>query len=159
LQQKEEALLKDCFEDLVKLFKRSASLAFLNEPLKKWITKSSNIWHFNLFTELMNQNATGLKELIATVTPHFKQFLLNENYKTHINSAQILSLVGFFCTASTYTGDASYLQALLSHEGIMQYLTTSRGFVNTLPFLQKGPSYHDVKYHLKAIELLTIHHY
>ncbi len=40
---REEATLKDIFEDLVNVFSKSNSFGFLNEALKKTISKTANI--------------------------------------------------------------------------------------------------------------------
>ena len=48
---------------------------------------------------------------------------------------------------------------MISNENILGYLATNKGFINTTAFFQKNPSIHDVKNHIKAITLLTKHHY
>jgi len=107
-QQKDEATLKESCDDILNIFLLSTSFSFLNEPLKKYLNKASNIWHINLFTDLMDRSAKGLEEVITTVASQFKHMLQAENFKTTVNYSQILALVGFFCSASDYLKDSSY---------------------------------------------------
>lgn len=55
--------------------------------------------------------------------------------------------------------DASYFTWILQTDSILLYLATSKGFVNTPGYLQKNPTFYDVKNHLHAIELILVAHY
>ena len=121
--------------------------------------KASNIWHVTLLTELLDHSKPDLSDLITTAAPHFKTMLSSENFKATANYSQILSLIGFFCSASTYTKDKSYVQWMVQHDAIRDYVATIKGFVNTIGYFQKGPSIYEVKNHMKAIEKFIIWHY
>ena len=41
----------------------------------------------------------------------------------------------------------------------MTYFSTTKGFVNTIGYFQKNPSFYDVRNHLLVIELLLLSHY
>jgi hypothetical protein len=51
---KEEPVLKEAHNDILNIFLMSESFSFLNESLKKIISKASNIWQVQLFTDLID---------------------------------------------------------------------------------------------------------
>ena len=69
---KEENGLRETYEDLKGLYQQADSLSFLAEPLKKAISKASNICHINLFTDLIDSKQKDLNEVIAVVASQFK---------------------------------------------------------------------------------------
>lgn len=133
----------------------ASSLSFIAEPLKKLITKPLNVWHINLFTDLMDAKAKDLGEVISVVGPQFKQMLSSENFKTTANYSTIIALTGFFCSAFIYTSDPSYVTWMIQNEGILGYFATKKGYVNTLGYFLKNPNQHDVKNHIKVITHFT----
>ena len=66
----------------------------------------------------------------------------------------ILALVGFHARASLYLEDPSVFSWIVGTEPILTYLVTSKGYVNTATYFQKRPSYHDIRNHMLAMELL-----
>ena len=119
------------------------------------ITKPLNIWHINLFTDLLDAKGKDLGDVISVVAPQFKQMLSSENFKTTANFSIIIALTGFFCSSFIYTSDASYLTWMIQNEGILGYFATKKGYVNTLGYSLKNPTQHDVKNHIKAITHFT----
>ena len=63
-----------------------------------------------------------------------------ENFKSTVNYSIILSLVAFFIKAYNKTDDKSYIQWILDNDAIMTYLTTSRGYINTLAYFLRSPT-------------------
>jgi hypothetical protein len=119
------------------------------------ITKPLNIWHINLFTDLLDAKSKDLGDVISVVAPQFKQMLSSENFKTTANFSIIIALTGFFCSAFIYTSDPSYLTWMIQNEGILGYFATKKGYVNTLGYFLKNPTQHDVKNHIKVITHFT----
>jgi len=81
-----------------------------------------------------------------------------ENLKTTVNYPMILALVGFHARASLYLSEPGAFNWIYGTD-VVGYLSSSKGYVNTLTYFQKRPSYHDIKSHLLAIELLLAGHY
>jgi hypothetical protein len=131
--QKEDTYLKESYADFLKLFEYSDQLSSLAETFKKAVTKSANIWHVHLVTDLMEKGLKDLQGLVAAVQPHFKQMLNTENLKTTVNYPIILALAGFHARASLYLSDPSAFNWIYGTE-ILGYFATSKGYVNTLTY-------------------------
>lgn len=69
---KDEPVLKYAFEDILNIVEMNEDILFLDDILKKLINKTNNIWHVNLFIELMIKNNIKMDETLKIVTPHFK---------------------------------------------------------------------------------------
>ena len=74
-QFKDEAALKDTYEDILGLFKLSVQKSFLVEPLKKFVSKSASVYHLQLFIDLLDSESTDMNEVLAVVSPQFKTML------------------------------------------------------------------------------------
>lgn len=131
--QKEDTHLKESYADFLKLFEFSDQLASLTETFKKAVSKSANIWHVHLVTDLMEKGLKDLQGIVGAVQPHFKQMLSAENFKTTVNYPMILALVGFHARASLYLSDPSAFNWIYGTE-ILSYLGTSKGYVNSLTY-------------------------
>lgn len=129
---KDEPTLKDSYKVVLDVFSFSTTFNFLSDSLSKVVNRTSSIWHINLFSDLLDLNIKECQSFIAIAAAHFKAMLSNENFKTTANYSMILSLTGFFCSLTTYSKDQAHLLWMVSHEGIMGYFCTSKGFANSL---------------------------
>ena len=156
---KDEPVLKEAVEDILHILLACDDLAFINEVIKKNVSKAAISWQVSLVTELILQSKKDLTETIAIVAPQFKQMLTKENFTSAINYSQILSLTAFFCTAFQHTHDKSYIQWIIDNDNIIAYFTKNKGFVNTPAYIKKNPSRYDIKHHLLIIQALMLQHY
>lgn len=53
-QFKDDAALKDSYDDILGLFKLTDQKCYLAEPLKKLVTKSASVSHVQLFVDLLD---------------------------------------------------------------------------------------------------------
>lgn len=141
------------------LFTYVDSADFLKSTIQKSISKASNIWHVNLLTDLMINSTKDLSESVLLAASHFKTLLTTENFKTVTTYSQILALVGFFTQSAVYLKDQTHFTWVYTNESVVSYIATHRGFVNTLSYWQKGPTFYDVRNHLLAIEHFLITSY
>ena len=133
-QFKDEAALKDTFEDIVELLNLHDSKAFLVEPLKKQIVKPLSLYHIHLFTQLLDKNSKDMNDILVVASNQFKPMLIGENFKNTISYSSILALIGFFCSAYLYTKDNNYIQWMVQNENILSYIGSNKGYVNTLGY-------------------------
>jgi hypothetical protein len=113
---------------------------FLTEQVKKHSAKLTTVYHVNLIAELILNSKKGIEEIITVLAPQYRTMLAGENTKTVANYPIILALTVFFIAAQSYTKNVSHLHWIVSNDSLINYLCSTKGFINTPTFFVRNPS-------------------